>query len=149
MGGDDHVMAVNPDVVRVISARHGQVQPSGSWLYVWLDRGEGSVVYVGATSFDPELRAHLHLTSEAPEIGRVRATVPRYDERDFDILAFSLPASLPRSIAKQALSDALGAAANNSPAEAENGLLRGVIDEAVATVRAHLQVTAARKRASD
>lgn len=88
---------------RVISVVAGRVEPSGSWVYVWLDRDQGSVAYVGATGFDPELRAHLHLTSIDPELGRVRAAVPRFDERRFDILAFSLPASVSRHAVKQSL----------------------------------------------
>lgn len=83
------------------------MRPSGSWVYVWLDVADGSVVYIGTTGFDPELRAHLHLTSENPDHGRIRAFVPRYDERDFDVLAFALPADVTRPAAKAALTQEL------------------------------------------
>lgn len=88
---------------RVITVRQGRVVSSGSWLYVWVDVADGSIAYVGATGFEPELRAFLHLTSDDPEIGRVRANVARFDERDFDVLAFELPDGCPRPAAKQAL----------------------------------------------
>lgn len=88
---------------RVVAVRNGLVQPSGSWLYVWVDVDTGVIAYVGGTGFDPELRAYLHVGSEDPQLGRVRATVPRFDERDFDVLAFELPDGVDRPAAKQAL----------------------------------------------
>ncbi|MGA1828927.1 hypothetical protein [Microbacterium sp.] len=94
---------------RVIRIESGVVRPSGSWIYVWIDVDEGSVACVGATGFDPELRAHIHLTSEDPDLGRVRATVPRYNERTFDVLAFGLPSDIDRSAAKAALLTELNA----------------------------------------
>ena len=94
---------MSPSTPRVIAVRRGLVQPSGSWLYVWLDVDSGDVAYVGGTGFDPELRAYLHVGSDDPELGRVRAAVPHYDERDFDVLAFALPDGVDRSAAKQAL----------------------------------------------
>lgn len=88
---------------RVVAVRRGHVQPSESWLYVWIDVASGAIAYVGGTGFDPELRAYLHVRSEDPQLGRVRATVPHYDERDFDVLAFALPDGVDRPAAKQAL----------------------------------------------
>jgi len=88
---------------RIVAVRNGHVQPSGSWLYSWMDVRGGAIVYVGGTGFDPELRAYLHVSSEDPQLGRVRATVPHYDERDFDVLAFELPDGIDRSAAKEAL----------------------------------------------
>ncbi|MGO4807031.1 hypothetical protein AB4089_18115 [Arthrobacter sp. 2MCAF15] len=82
---------------QLITVRQGNVRPTGSWLYVWVDTADGAMAYVGATGFDPELRAHLHLTSDNPDHGRVRASVPRFQERDFDVLAFKLPDNLSRS----------------------------------------------------
>ncbi len=90
-------------IPRVVAVRGGRVQPTGSWLYVWMDVDTGEIAYVGGTGYDPELRAHLHVRSEDPRLGRVRATVPRYDERDFDVLAFALPDDVDRPAAKQAL----------------------------------------------
>lgn len=81
---------------RVIRIESGVVRPSGSWIYAWVDVDEGSVAYVGVTGFDPELRAHIHLTSEDPERGRVRATVSRYNERTFDVVAFGLSSDTDR-----------------------------------------------------
>lgn len=94
---------------RVIRIESGVVRPSGSWIYVWIDVDDGSVAYVGATGFDPELRSHIHLTSEHPNLGRVRATVPRYKERTSDVLAFALPSDIDRSAAKAALLTELSA----------------------------------------
>ncbi|WP_029259422.1 MULTISPECIES: hypothetical protein [unclassified Microbacterium] len=88
---------------RVVAVRNGQVQPSGSWLYVWLDVQGGGIAYVGGSGFDPELRAYMHVKSEDPQLGRVRATAPHYDERDFDVLAFGLPDGVDRGAAEQAL----------------------------------------------
>ncbi|QLD10796.1 hypothetical protein [Microbacterium oleivorans] len=72
-------------IPRVVPVRGGDVQPTGSWLYVWMDVDTGEIAYVGGTGYDPELRAYLHVRSEDRRLGRVRATVPRYDERDFDV----------------------------------------------------------------
>lgn len=94
---------MSPSSPRVVAVRNGQVQPSGSWLYVWIDVDTGAIAYVGGTGFDPELRAYLHVGSEDPQLGRVRATVPQYDERDFDVLAFELPDGVDRPAAKLAL----------------------------------------------
>ncbi len=94
---------MGPSASRLIAVRNGLVQPSGSWLYVWIDVETGGIAYVGGTGFDPELRAYLHVGSEDPQIGRVRATVPQYDKRDFDVLAFELPDGIDRQAAKQAL----------------------------------------------
>lgn len=70
---------------------------------MWIDVATGEIAYVGGTGYDPELRSYLHLESEDPQLGRVRATVPRYDERDFDVLAFELPDDVVRPAAKRAL----------------------------------------------
>ncbi|KRD53934.1 hypothetical protein [Microbacterium sp. Root280D1] len=88
---------------RIISVRRGRVLPSGSWLYVWLDSASGEIVHIGGTGFDPELRAYLHLTSDDPRLGRVRAEVPRSGERDFDVLAFEVADGIAREPAKTAL----------------------------------------------
>ncbi len=96
---------------RAIHVRQGKVEPSGSWLYVWLDDADGEIVYVGATGFDPELRAFLHATSKSPDLGRARAAVAGFDDRDFTVLAFPLPQEVSRTDAKAALLarlDALG-----------------------------------------
>lgn len=96
--------AINP---RVISVRDGQIQPDGSWLYVWINLDIPAVSYVGATGLDPELRAHLHLTHENPAIGRVHAQLPHAATGRFDVLAFPLTEGASRSSAKQALISAL------------------------------------------
>jgi hypothetical protein len=88
---------------RVVAIRHGRVQPSGSWVYVWLDIETGDIAYVGATAYEPALRAHLHLENDDPQLGRVRATVDRYAERDFDVLVFEVPADVDRGVAKRHL----------------------------------------------
>jgi len=81
---------------RVVKVRAGAVHPTGSWIYVWIDVDHKNVAYVGGTGFDPELRAHLHLTADDPNIGRVRVVVPHAIEGNFDVLAFALPDSVKR-----------------------------------------------------
>ncbi len=98
---------MDPLGMRVVRVEGGSVRPLGSWVYVWVDVDERAIVYVGGTGFDPELRAHLHVTSEDPDHGRVRATVPHHDERRFDVLAFPVPDHVERAKAKEALLAAL------------------------------------------
>ena len=112
---------------RLITVRQGNVRPTGSWLYVWVDTADGSIAHVGATGFDPELRAHLHLTSENPDHGRVRASVPRFQERDFDVLAFKLPANVSRSELKAALVEQLAEGDRKVAENTDAGMLPGVI----------------------
>ena len=92
---------------RVVTVRAGAVHPTGSWIYVWIDVDQKNVSYVGGTGFDPELRAHLHLTAEDPNIGRVRVLVPHAAEGNFDVLAFALPDKEERPQAKAELMCAL------------------------------------------
>ncbi|TQK19375.1 hypothetical protein FBY40_1873 [Microbacterium sp. SLBN-154] len=94
---------MSTDRVREVRVRAGRVQPSGSWIYVWIDVVTNAVAYVGGTGFDPELRAYLHVTSDDPDIGRVRAAIPRYEERNFDVLAFAVPGHIDRAEARSAL----------------------------------------------
>lgn len=107
------------DGPREIRVRAGSVQPSGSWIYVWIDVVAEAVAYVGGTGFDPELRAYLHLTSDEPDVGRIRASIPGYDERDFDVLAFAVPRDVGRTEVRNALTAALvsgeGLTASGSP----------------------------------
>lgn len=81
---------MKPVEYRVILVHQGTVPPSGCWFYVWVDTADGAVAYVGATGLVPALRAHLHLTSDNPDHGRVQASVPHFQEREFDVLAFRL-----------------------------------------------------------
>lgn len=115
---------------RIISVRSGRVRPGGSWLYVWLDSATGEIVHVGGTGFDPELRAYLHLTSDDPQLGRVRATVPQSGERDFDVLAFELAHAIDRELAKTALIARLSTDDDRQP----TGELREIIDPMVRAV---------------
>ncbi|NHI17081.1 hypothetical protein [Microbacterium excoecariae] len=122
---------MDPSAPRVISVRRGHVQPTRSSLYVLIDVDTRAIAYIGGAGFDPELRAYLHVESEDPRLARVRATVPRYDERDFDVLAFELPAGADRSAAKQALIQRLAeSGAHAGEAAAEDGL-RDVTDPIV------------------
>lgn len=93
---------------RIIQVRNGMVRPGGSWLYIWVDINARAVAYIGATGFDPELRAHLHLTDDNSSIGRVKAQLPNAATGEFDVLAFPLPAEADRPNAKRALIFALG-----------------------------------------
>lgn len=123
---------------RVISVRQGRVHPSGSWLYVWLDVSTGAIASVGGTRFDPELRVYLHVMSDDPEVGRVRAAVPRYDKRDFDVLAFELPEGVDRAVAKEALAASLAGIGEDPVVGTEGGDVHeiiGPIVEAIASYR--------------
>lgn len=93
----------DPALPRVFAVRQGTVVPTGSWLYAWIDIETGEVAYVGGTGFDPELRAHIHLTDEDPRLGRIRASVPDALTRNFNVLVFPLPADAERAAHKQAL----------------------------------------------
>lgn len=119
---------------RVISVRSGRVRPSGSWLYVWLDTTTAEIAHIGGTGFDPELRTHLHMTSDDPEIGRVRATVSRSDERDFDVLAFEMAEEIDRQRAKDALIIALSEAGEDDESERWASEVRHVVDPIVQAV---------------
>ncbi len=119
---------MSPSTPRLIAVRRGLVQSSGSWLYVWIDVETGAIAYVGGTGFDPELRAYLHVVSEDPQLGRVRDTVPRYDERDFDVLAFELPDGVDRTAAKEALIARLAEAGEYAGTSEALGSLREVTD---------------------
>jgi len=117
------------------------VQPSGSWLYVWIDVETAEIAYVGGTGFDPELRAHLHLASEDPLLGRVRAEVSGYDTRDFDVLAFELTDAVDRVAAKQALVTRL--AGDGAPGE-----MTELIEPVVRAIAGHRASTGRRAAAS-
>lgn len=121
-------------VPRVISVRRGQVQPSGSWLYVWVDASTAVISYVGATGFDPELRAYVHVTSDDPALGRVRAGVADYDQRDFDVLAFELPDSVDRAAARKLLAEALIPSPDVSAAVAEAPGLHEILAPIIAAI---------------
>lgn len=135
---------MSPSQPRVIAVRSGRVRPSGSWLYVWLDTATGEIAHIGGTGFDPELRTHLHLASNDPAIGCVRATLPRYDERDFDVLAFEVAEGIDRHRAKDALISALFGSGGDDERERPAGELRHIVDpivQAVSEYRAKLTTT--------
>jgi len=124
----------------IVAVRRGRVQPSGSWIYVWADAATGDITYAGATPYDPALRTHLHLESDDAQLGRVRATVDGYAERDFDVLAFALPADIERAEAKELLKRRLGGDASPSPTEASTTLWRAVDDIARAVERRRTEI---------
>ena len=122
---------------RLITVRQGSVRPTGSWLYVWVDTADGAIAYVGATGFDPELRAHLHLTSDNPDHGRVRASVPRFQERDFDVLAFKLPDNVSRSEVKAALVGQLAEGGHKVAEDTDATMLSGVIGPIIGALESY------------
>jgi hypothetical protein len=122
---------------RLIAVRQGNVRPTGSWLYVWVDTADGAIAYVGATGFDPELRTHLHLTSENPDHGRVRASVPRFQERDFDVLAFRLPENVSRSELKAALVEQLAVGDRKVAENADAGMVPGVVGRIIRALESY------------
>lgn len=122
---------------RIIAVRHGRVQPSGSWLYVWIDIADGEIAYVGSTGFDPELRSHLHVTSAHPELGRVRASVPGYEERDFDVLGFELPDGIERASIKRMLAARLCAHDDPGDGSEESDAMREIVDHLIRVIDSH------------
>ncbi|SDQ05353.1 hypothetical protein [Microbacterium sp. cf332] len=116
---------------RVVAVRRGRVQPSGSWVYAWIDVASSEVTYVGATGFDPELRAHLHLDSDDPNIGRVRAEVGAFAERDFDVVAFALPPDIDRAHARRVLAARLGLGPAAGPVD---DVLSGAVNATVSAI---------------
>lgn len=88
---------------RVIEVRRGHVASTSSCIYVWIDTTTREIVYVGATGIDPAVRTHLHLSSDDPDVARVKTTVPSALQRQFDVLVFDLPESVSRSEVKSAL----------------------------------------------
>lgn len=118
---------------RVVRVRRGRIEPAASWLYVWVDVADGAIAYVGATGLDPELRTFLHLTSEDPQLGRVRADVLDVDARDFDVLAFALPAGISRASAKRALVAHLLEVGHlrggESTEDSDDGAVRAMVEE--------------------
>ena len=122
---------------RLITVRQGNVRPTGSWLYVWVDTADGEIAYIGATGLDPELRAHLHLTSDNPDHGRVRASVPRFQERDFDVLAFKLPDNVSRSEVKAALVGQLAEGDHKIAENTDAEMLPGVIGPIIGALHSY------------
>ena len=122
---------------RLITVRQGNVRPTGSWLYVWVDTADGAIAYVGATGLDPELRTHLHLTSDNPDHGRVRASVPRFQERDFDVLAFELPDNVSRSEVKAALVGQLAEGGLEVAVDTDAAMLSGVVGPIVGALESY------------
>ena len=123
---------MSPSQPRVVHVRQGRIEPVGSWIYVWVDTADGTIAHVGGTGFDPELRAFLHLTSADPELGRVRAQVPQWAARGFDVLAFELPADIPRAEAKRVVIERLDGA------EISGTESRRQVDAIVAAIEAHV-----------
>ncbi len=132
---------MNPVQPRLISVRNGRVRPSGSWLYVWLDTATGEIVHIGGTGVDPELRAHLHLTSDDAQLGRVRATVPHALERDFDVLAFELAEGIDRARAKAALVSCLSQGDDTERPADDLGEIIDPMARAISDYRANLSTT--------
>ena len=91
---------------------------------------------MGATGFEPELRAYLHVMSDDPQVGRVRATVGGYDERDFDVLAFGLDADVDRQAVKRALITRLADAGEYPGEGVADDLLREITDPILEAARA-------------
>ncbi|GAB3411278.1 hypothetical protein GCM10027515_32620 [Schumannella luteola] len=142
-GGADAGSAVD---ARVVLVRGGRVQPHGSWLYVWVDVDAGAVAYVGTTGFDPELRAHLHLTHPDPALGRVRTLLGDAADGDFDVLAFPIPAGVDRADVKTAVAAELADgdplpgvdAGSDGAGAAESDLLEITVRRIVDQVRARI-----------
>lgn len=126
------------DAPRIVEVRCGRVQARGSWLYAWVDVNRAAVVYVGGTGFDPELRAHIHLTDEDPELGRVKAQVPNASKGDFDVLAFPLPDGVDRGRAKQALLAALASGGLFGAAQGSSSDSDPLTEPMVAMIISHL-----------
>ncbi|MDR6868500.1 hypothetical protein J2Y69_003119 [Microbacterium resistens] len=119
--------------------RDGNILPTASWLYVWVDIAEKRVVYVGGTGHDRELRTFLHLTADASGPGRTSAASPAIEGRDVDVLAFRLPEDLPRPEAKRALQEAIAKLDHGVGEDVPIDTGTAVIESIVEAVRRHIE----------
>jgi len=88
---------------RRFTVESGDVRPEGSWVYLWIDAATNEIAYIGATAFEPELRAHIHMTHPDPRLARVKNEVPGSEHRSFVVRAFRVPEGLDRAEIKSAL----------------------------------------------
>lgn len=88
---------------RTFNVELGEVKPQGSWVYVWTDAATSEIAYIGATAFEPELRAHVHMTHPDPRMGRVKNEVANSAHRSFVVRAFGVPENMNRAEVKAAL----------------------------------------------
>ncbi|MGD0084795.1 MAG: hypothetical protein ABSD78_16615 [Acidimicrobiales bacterium] len=88
----------------VFHVRRRELDPEESWVYVWVAKEEGRIVYVGTTSMPPVVRTWLHLHHQDPGSGRIAAryaSVGGNLSEPFDVLAFPVPESFSRSEVKR------------------------------------------------
>ncbi len=86
-----------------LSVRDGEIDDAGSWLYVWALTGRAAVIYVGATSLPPALRAWLHLHHSEPSVARIADRFAGALAESFEVIACTIPGDLPRREAKAEL----------------------------------------------
>jgi len=90
--------------VEILEVNAGTVSPSqglaGSWIYAWVTRPEGQVIYVGSTSMSPWERAHLHLHHADPEVARVAMLRPSAMCEQFLVVAVTVDDGANRTAAK-------------------------------------------------
>ena len=85
-----------------ISIEDGHIATDESWVYAWI-KPNGDVFYVGATGLPIETRTWLHLNSEEPQIGRVRANYPDALVDRVDVRAWKLPTGSDRQLIRTLL----------------------------------------------
>lgn len=90
--------------VEIFEVNGGTVSPSqapaGSWIYVWVTRPQGQVIYVGSTSMSPCERAHLHLHHADPEVARIATHRPSFVQEQFLVMAAPVDVGADRTAAK-------------------------------------------------
>lgn len=79
----------------------------------------------------------MHLTSDNPDHGRVRASVPHFQERDFDVLAFKLPENVSRSEVKAALVGQLAEGDHKVAKNSDAGLHTGIISPIIGALEGY------------
>jgi len=105
--------------VEVVEVNGGTVSPGGagegSWIYAWVTRPEGQVLYVGSTSLAPSERAHLHLHHPSPAVARIATLRPSALSEDFVVVAVPVDEGIERTAAKLSAISLLGAGALLGP----------------------------------
>lgn len=137
---------------RTFSVIHGQLQVPDSWVYLWVSKASGLVIYIGATRLDPEVRAWMHLHDENRNVGRVRADYADYKTEAMDVFAFAVPPGIDRAAVRDGLTRAASAAGmlalDNICRESIDGDVDPEVDEVVSRTFVELAAAISRQGGS-
>jgi hypothetical protein len=74
--------------------------PAEQWVYAAVG-ADGAVLHVGSTGLPLAVRAWLHLSSEEPGAGRLRATVAPEDLRRAVVVGVRVPDDVDRTVVRE------------------------------------------------